>query len=67
MLTAIIMGSQRKSRSKPDKSSEVRCINSSTDDTIINKVGVVEERRKQREAEKVEKVINLICWGPNKY
>ncbi|PON81919.1 hypothetical protein TorRG33x02_222420 [Trema orientale] len=47
------MGSPKKSRSKSDKSSEVRCANSSAHDTMNNKVGVVEERRKLREAEKV--------------
>ena len=66
MITAMIMGSQRNSRSKFGKSSEVRCVSSTENSMMINKVGVVEERRKLREAEKVEKVINLVCWGPNK-
>lgn len=65
-MISAIMPSQRKPKLNSDKSSGVRWVSKGDDDMdTTKKHGVVEERRRLREAEKAEKVVHLICWGPN--
>ena len=68
MISAIIVAPQNKTRSESDRSSEVRSVSSSAGSTVEtrnNHVNEMEERRKLiREAEKLNKVMHLICLGP---
>lgn len=52
------------SESSSSNTQQVRCVSSSADNA--KKVGgAAEDIRRLQEAEKAEKIMHLICWGPH--